>query len=79
MNVDGSMKMGSWESIGETQKPAPEDVLKYMSCRCKSCVPGKCPFVDNKLSCTDACHRKECANFIFDQNDDEDEDLHDEK
>ena len=59
-----------WGSL----KPAPNDILKMISCDCRSCVAGSCACIDNQLSCTDAYHKKECANFMFEkEHEDEDE------
>ena len=61
-----------------TVKPAPEEVLELMYCTCfKKCVLETCPCVQNGLFCTDACWKKDCENYL-DEDDENDELVSDE-
>ena len=43
--------------------PAPEAVLKLMSCKCVSaCREPNCPCLANGLRCTDMCKLQDCDN-----------------
>ena len=43
--------------------PAPEAVLKLMSCTCvRVCREPKCPCLANGLKCTDLCKLQTCDN-----------------
>ena len=46
--------------------PAPDVVLKFLSCRCKQqCILPSCTCLSNGLSCTDACVLQECTNMTI--------------
>ena len=53
--------------------PAPEAVLNLLSCECsRNCTDKSCPCIQNGLSCTDMCKRKECENSHPEANVEED-------
>jgi len=48
--------------------PAPEAVLKFLSCKCKrKCVVPTCQCIGNGLKCTDACFLQACENMRTDE------------
>ena len=58
-----SYKDGDLCKVWMNGSPAPEAVLKLLSCECsRNCTDESCPCVQNGLSCTDMCKRKDCEN-----------------
>ena len=46
-----------------SQPPAPEDVLQLLACHCSgACRQSQCHYLQNSLSCTDACNLFDCEN-----------------
>ena len=57
---DGAIAI-KWNTV----KPAPEEVLELMFCTCsRRCVQESCLCIQNGLFCTDACLKKDCENYL---------------
>ena len=58
---------------------APGAILELLACQCKrTCVPGKCPCLDNSLKCTHMCRFQTCDNQkVEDETFENDSDLSD--
>jgi hypothetical protein len=59
-----SVKDGVIDVIWKTQAAAPENLLKVVTCACKTtkCIKGGCSCLSNKLPSTDMCKCKDCKN-----------------
>jgi hypothetical protein len=43
--------------------PAPMAVLELLACQCKkTCDPGSCSCIQNKMYCTEICKLQDCSN-----------------
>ena len=82
MEYGWEMEDGAIAINWNTVKLAPEEVLELMFCTCsRRCVQESCLCIQNGLFCTDACLKKECENYLdeddvndelgFDEEDDE--------
>ena len=57
-----------------TGSPAPETVLSLLSCDCsRKCELPTCSCLSNKMKCTPACKKKDCANMKNDEEEEEEE------
>ena len=58
------------------QKPAPDSILEFVSCKCSKsmCKSGLCQCFKMSLRCTDACNCNNCENIVNEDEEDVDTD-----
>ena len=57
------MSEGQLETHWMTRNSAPDSLLEYVSCKCKTaCKTLRCSCVKSSLKCTDVCGCSDCCN-----------------
>ena len=61
------------EILWNSCNAAPDEIIDLLCCHCsQECKEERCPCYQNKLQCTEACHKFTCSNFSSNDSDIED-------